>query len=221
MQESQNNKRYESDLTRQERVREKWQMICSLHGKKRMEYLWQYYRFVLYIAAAVLLVAISVMVMIGNKRKITVLSVVVTDADRESTEKFEELERSLLAYLGSGNTREQILVDTAATSNQDDESVMNLTMKMSIAEENDVVICNEDVYNRFHEQNAFADWSEILGEDSSEFADVTDGDRILLSQSIRWKDGNYVQYEPAYICVLNNSKKKETAKEFIKYFFEK
>lgn len=194
--------------------------LKELHGRKKLEYLWNYYRFVLYIAACILMAAIVLCTMFHNKRQITLFSIVVADADRQQIDEYKHLEEDLLKVFGTNKKNEKILIDTAATSNEDDEATMNLTMKLSVVEENDILICNEKTYERFHAQNAFADWSEILGEETDKFDSVVEKDKLVLSACTRWEDGNYVQYSPVYACVLNSSKKKEKAKLFAEYFFE-
>ncbi|MGN1141570.1 MAG: hypothetical protein ACI4TF_10240 [Oliverpabstia sp.] len=211
-------KKYESDLTNREKRKLEWEKIKELKGKNRWEYLWMYYKPVLGIIASVILILGTGGTMIQNGRQKTVLSIVVVDADRENIEAFDSIEQELMRVLGSGKRGEQVVIDTAATSNQDDESIMNVTIKLSTAGENDVVICNTKIYERFNSQGIFADWKEILGDEFEEFRPYIEGNALNLTKSYIWNAGGYVQYKPVYLCVLERSENQEKASELAKYF---
>ncbi len=62
-------KKYESDLSRQEKLEQQWKTIRSLKGKKKLEYLWSYYKVILVILLAVILVVYTAGVMIRNGKE--------------------------------------------------------------------------------------------------------------------------------------------------------
>ena len=128
--------------------RQEWEKIKSLKGKKRLEYLWMYYRPVLYVLAVLILAGCTVWTAVGNLRKETLLSVVIVDADRQNPERFEKLEMHLLERLGTGNRKEEVFLDLSAVSTEEDDAMMNMAMKLSIAEDNDAVILDEKTYEK-------------------------------------------------------------------------
>ena len=72
---------YESDLTRKEKWQKQWETIRRLKGGERLEYLWQYYKSVLIIFAAVILVIYTAAVMVSNAMRDTLLTVVIVDSE--------------------------------------------------------------------------------------------------------------------------------------------
>lgn len=200
--------------------RQEWEKIKSLKGKKRLEYLWMYYRPVLYVLAVLILAGCTVWTAVGNLRKETLLSVVIVDADRQNPERFEKLEMHLLERLGTGNRKEEVFLDLSAVSTEEDDAMMNMAMKLSIAEDHDAVVLDEKTYERFRGQDIFADWEEVLGDNYPDYQEyVTGKDRLLLSDAKAWNEGWYVQYAPAYLCVLKRSERMDRVKAFAEYFF--
>ena len=93
--------KYESDLTAREKRQKRLETIRSLHGKKRAEYLWTYYRSWL---LAALLAAFGVFVLIyswQNRHTRVILSIAVADAEYSAHgEQEEKLREDLLGALG-------------------------------------------------------------------------------------------------------------------------
>lgn len=189
-----------------------WNKIKKLPFRKRMEYLWEYYKAVLVILAAVILAVATGITMYRNLHTDTILSVVIVDADRQNR-NYEDLETMALQKLGKGKQNENIKIDLSASSQTGDDAQMNLAMKLSIVEENDVIICNEQVYERFHKEHAFEDLTDLC-----ETRKLKNNDAFILSDSVVWNDGKYLNYAPAYLCILNSSPNKERAAEFLKMF---
>lgn len=200
--------------------RQEWEKIKSLKGKKRLEYLWMYYRAVLYVLAALILICCTLWTAVVNLRKETLLSVVIVDADRQGgTAQFDKLEAALLERLGTGDRKEEVSLDLSAVSREEDDSMMNMAMKLSVAEDNDAVILDEKTWERFQGQNIFADWEDVLGDDYPDYQEyVTGKDRLLLSGADAWEEGGYVRYSPAYLCVLEKSERKDRVKAFAEYW---
>ena len=84
-------KKHESDLTPAERRKERLETIRRLRGKARLEYIWEYYRFLLVFVIAAVLVISTAVTMIRNSRENIVLSIAVVDADKQTGQTNEEL----------------------------------------------------------------------------------------------------------------------------------
>lgn len=194
--------------------------IKHLKGAKKWGYIWDYYKPVFAVILIMILMSGSVISCIFKAQEKVILSVVVVDADREKMESFNTLEQNLKAVLGNGKKHERVILDTSATSNEKAEAVMNTVMKLSVAEDNDVVILNESEWEKFQKERPFADWKEILGDSYSKYESYISDGALKLSKSMRWNAGGYVQYEPAYLCVLEKSSRKEAAKKLVSYFFD-
>ena len=75
-------KKHESDLTPAERRKERLETIRRLKGKARLEYIWEYYRFLLVFVIAAVLVISTVVTMIRGAQQNIVLSIAIVDADQ-------------------------------------------------------------------------------------------------------------------------------------------
>lgn len=206
---------YESDLTRKEKWQKQWETIRKLKGGERLEYLWQYYKSVLIILAAVILVIYTAVVMISNAMRDTLLTVVIVDSELSSGEAAEELEEGILGIIGTGGKHDYVETVLTATSSDTGESVMKLRVALSTAGEADVAVCSEEVYEEYAAQGAFTDLEDVLGDAyDSCAACMTDGQIDLTKCPDSFLD-QYVGYSPAYLCVLSHSENTETAARLI------
>ncbi|HHV09148.1 MAG TPA: hypothetical protein GXX75_02565 [Clostridiales bacterium] len=213
-------KKYESDLTLNEKVRFEWKKIKSLRGQKRVEYLWTYYWYLIFVALAVVLVIGTGITMLRNQQRTQVLSIAIIDTDLGKMAAMEELEENLLQYIGQEDKHDEVVIDTSASSADTEENMAKLVMVMSVLSDTDVVVCNQEVYDRFHKESVFLDWKEILGDECEEYEAYMADDVIDLSRIKKWKEGGYTSYSPAYLCVLKKSKHLEQARYFLDYFLE-
>lgn len=212
-------KKYESDLTSKEKQELEIAKLKNLKGKKRIQYLWNYYKFVLAIVMVLILVFSAGLTIYRNLQRKPVLAMVIIDADRADTRKYDELEQQLLKALNPSQKGAEVLVDTAASSREDANSVMNTTIKLSIAEENDVVICNQETYHKYQQEGAFTDWEEVLGDQYKNYLPYMKDGMLDLSLSQTWNSGGYAVYAPAYMCVLSHSKRQDAVNTAVAYFF--
>ncbi|MDF2513942.1 MAG: hypothetical protein K0S04_3808 [Herbinix sp.] len=190
-------KKYESDLTFKEKRKLELQKIKNLSWQKRMEYLWTYYRYLIIVALAVILVIGTGVTMFQNQQRTQLLSIAIIDANPDKITAIEELKEELLSYLGQKNKQDEVFIDTAATSVDTEENTAKLVMVMS-----------------------FVDWKELLGDEYETYETyMTDG-IIDLSRMSKWEEGGYTSYSPAYLCVLKKSEHLEKARSFLDYFLE-
>ena len=213
-------KKYESDLTGKEKCELEFKKLKTLKGRKHIQYLWNYYKVVPVIVVVLIFVFAAGLTMYRNLQREPVLAMVIIDADRESAQRYDKLEEQLLAVLAPSIKGAEVLIDTAASSREDANEVMNTTIKLSVAEDNDLVVCNQETYNKFQGEGAFADWKEVLGQKEYEkyLPYIKDG-MLDLSLSQKWRDGEYVEYTPAYMCVLNHSERWDGVNKVVEYFF--
>lgn len=201
------------------KLRQERKKIASLQGSKKIEYIWEYYKPALGIVAAVILVIAGIWSSISKIQEKTLLSVVVIDADREKRSAFNKMEKELETILKTGNEHENVLIDISATSSENPEAVMNTVMKLSVAQDNDVVILNHSQWQKFKAENPFANLKKILGESYPKYEPYIEEDALLVSESEKWNIGGYVQYKPAYLCVLAKTKRTDAVKCLVEYLF--
>ena len=152
--------KHESDLTRQEKARMRWELIRSLKGKERFAYLWTYYKSYL-VLLAILLAGISLLVTcIRNITTRELLSIAVSDVDPETETGRERLEEDLMELLGSGRGREKVTLDTSLQSGESAAMLMKWSVIIG-GESTDLLICDGSVWENY--QNAFKPWRKFWG----------------------------------------------------------
>lgn len=209
-------KRYESDLSRREKRRLQWETFCSLQGGKKLEYLWSYYKFVLVIFLGVILVLYTGSVMIKNSMEHTVLSVVLVDSAKTDEKAAKALEKWLLKELGFEGKHDHIEVVLSVTSSGTEENTAKRRVALSTVGGADLVICNESVYEEYARQNAFADMKETAGAEYELYQEYLEEGKLELENCGTSILSDYIEYSPAYVCVLEHSQNKENAWAVIK-----
>lgn len=209
--------KHESDLTRQEKARMRWELIRSLKGKERFAYLWTYYKSYL-VLLAILLAGISLLVTcIRNITTRELLSIAVSDVDPETETGRERLEEDLMELLGSGRGREKVTLDTSLQSGESAAMLMKWSVIIG-GESTDLLICDGSVWENY--QNAFKPWEEVLGEQYGNYAEwIDEKGRLDLSSSEIWQEYGLVSYEPVYAAVLLDSEKDQEILAFLEYLF--
>ncbi|MBO5303737.1 MAG: hypothetical protein J6A92_06770 [Lachnospiraceae bacterium] len=212
--------KYESDLSR----KEKWQLECQklrkMRGKQKIEYLFTYYKAVLLIFVAVLLIVYTGATMIENGSKHAVLSIVISDVKTEKEPEIRAWGDGLLSVLEAEEENASVAIDTAVTSKEDEASVVKAAIALSgELENNDVVFCGEEIYQKFAAENAFLDITEILGENACENLPVKNG-VLLLADCDKWEELGFCGYSNGYLCVLKNARNTENVHKLVDYLWE-
>ncbi len=187
-------------MDRGEKWRAEFEKICGLRGRKRLEYLWDYYKWALVCLAAVVFAVHTVCVMITNSVKNTVLSVVIVDAERTDDDAAEELEEGILEMLGCEGRYDHVETVLSATSMKTEENVAKLRVALSTVGGADLVICGEEVYEEYAAQRAFVETRRLP-------------EAAGISASVI---GEYVGYAPVYLCIPEFAERRENARIVIK-----
>lgn len=209
-------KKHESDLTPAERRKERLETIRRLRGKARLEYIWEYYRFLLVFVIAAVLVISTAVTMIRNSRENIVLSIAVVDADKQTGQTNEELAEQIQKALKLPENQ-QVQVDTAASSVDSQENEAKLTMVMSPVSENDIVICGQEVYDKYKETGVFKEPDDVLGEDAGKYETYMTNGQLDLRKCYNQELLDCADYIPAYILVLDHSQNENEVRNFIDY----
>lgn len=210
-------KRYDSDLTPKERRQKEIRKIKSLHGKKRLQYLWDYYKIVPAILLGCIVAGAFFATMIRGMNQTTVLSFVVTDANPMSD--WAGLNSDLLAVTKGDAKHPVVEIDSSVRSFGDANEEMNKTIKLSAANDTDLVVCGEKVLDEYEALDAFVSWQEVLGDDFAAYEPYIKDGMLDVSQSKRWQEGQYTAYEPAYLCMMHASKRPDSCRAVVKYLF--
>lgn len=209
-------KKHESDLTPAERRKGRLETIRRLKGKARLEYIWEYYRFLLVFVIAAVLVISTVVTMIRGAQQNIVLSIAIVDADQQTGLTNIELEEQLRTALKLPEN-ERVKIDTAASTAETEENEAKLTMVMSPVSENDIVICSQEVYDKYKETGVFKEPEEVLGEETGIYKRYMTNGQLDLSKCPEQESTGCVSYNPAYILVLDHSQNESKVRKLISY----
>lgn len=196
-----------------EKIQMEWKKIAGLGGRKGIEYVWTYYKFLLLPALAVFFLIITGITVYKNLSTDTILTLAVIDAVQDP-EAYEALGKDILQTVQEDNGHSKVAIDTSASSVNTDENTAKITILMSVASDTDAVVCNQDVYDRFSGEDIFQDWKELLGDGYSSYSQYMTEGILDLSKCPKWGKGKYTNYGPAYLCVLKKSPNKERVKAF-------
>lgn len=212
-----NETKHESDMTRQEKARFRWETICSLKGRERLSYLWTYYKSWLVILA-IILAGISLLVTcIRNINTKELISIAITDSIPEAEAGREQLQADLTELLGTGKGREKVTLDTSLQSGESAAMIMKWSVIIG-GESTDLLICDETVWEKY--QGAFQSWQEVLGDRYDEFAEYIDQQgRLNLAASEKWQEYGLVDYEPVYAAVIVDSERDQAVAAFLDFLF--
>ena len=201
-------------LKEEDIVKESWNTMTF--GKK-LEYLWMYYKGVLF-GAVILVCLISIGITMYKGAHTTVLlNAVIVGGDNL---KAEWLEESFARY---ADISEKDGVLQIRTNIPDDGGKMTSTTALTTlmgADAIDVLVCPERVYEDYSGHDGFLDMKELLGEEAGGNGDT------ILDDGVRLKDENILSkeemttYDEIYVAVPVNSQNPETAVKFIEYLLQ-
>lgn len=137
----------------------------------------------------------------------------------ESTDR-TGLEKEILELLGTGKKNEAVKINANLSGSTDDYN-SNIALSTLIgAEAVDILICPEEVYKAYADQNSFLNLEDLLSEEALASGKVQ-GDALILEGSDYMAQEVGVVYEPAYVCVMSNAQNEKQAAEFIEMLLTK
>lgn len=206
---------HESDLTKQEKRRMEREKIKGLTGKKKLAYLWTYYKAWLLVPILLIVVISTGIQIYHNSLEKPILYINVADTVLESDEGIQRLSEDLLERCGTGGEYETVPVTTNVLSADDYNSSVQMSVWLSTGDM-DILICNEDTFKKFQEQGIFMDMANFPYNDQGLLQKhVKDG--ILYLENKNWTQYGLVTYEPVCAGVLNTSKHPEAAEKALLY----
>ena len=211
-------KKYESDMTGAEKRQAELKKLKAMTGRQKVRYLFDYYKFVLIIILIVIVVAYIGVQIYQNSQTKELLSIAVTDVNYGSGESSEQLKQDLLDYIGTGNKREEVTLDTSITTGDDYTMSIKMTVIMS-AGTTDILICDKETYENYEEQGAFKKWNEVL-ENPNLYNDYLEDGKFNLAKSEKWESYQLTSYEPVYAGVLVGSENNQKVEEFLQFYCE-
>lgn len=167
--------------------------------KKKLEYLWMYYKGWLLLPVSIILAIYLGVTMHHGRQVNVVVNVAIVGGNPLNEEKITELENELKQYLGADGEYDTVKIQ--ANIPADGGSVNSRTALTTLvgAEAVDVLVCPEDVYMEYKELGGFA--GEVLCIEGNDKAES------MLD----------VSYENIYVGTMINAKHQEAARQVIRY----
>ena len=209
--------KHESDLTPREKRQMEIRKIKSLPFRKKIPYLWTYYKSWLVILLIIIAFAAFIVTVVRNRMTEELISVGIEDTYPDSQLAMDQLETELLEYMGTGEGLEKVSVDGSFISG-DEYTAMTKRMTTIAAGGLDVFICGEDTYQEYKSQDAFREWSEVLGDSYEKYEQyMTDG-TLDLSKCPKWQEYGITLYEPVYAVVFAPDEENNKVLDFLEFF---
>ena len=195
-------RKYERQMSGKEKRKFEAEKMSQMTLKEKLEYLWMYYKVYLLIPVViVVLIVVGVQMYHGITQKVLLN---LTILGGESTDR-TGLEKEILELLGTGKKNEAVKIALSTLIG---------------AEAVDILICPEEVYKAYADQNSFLNLEDLLSEEALASGKVQ-GDALILEGSDYMAQEVGVVYEPAYVCVMSNAQNEKQAAEFIEMLLTK
>lgn len=196
-----------------------WHKMKELPRGKRWAYIWGYYKIhLLLILFAIFFFFYFIFPVFGSMRENTILSIAIIDSTAAAKAGTSQLETDYLAALPGRTDHDRVLIDVSGSSNTSSSSEIKLTILLSSVGENDLIICDQEVYDRFHKEGAFLDLTSCSAQLPAD-AVMFSTDAFDLSSCTTWQTYGYTSYSPVYACIPVSCKSPERAIRFIEYLY--
>lgn len=216
--EQDNEEKSEFEMSGKEKLKNEKKKLSQLKGKKKLEYLWQYYKWVLAVLAVIAMIVSVVVTSVRSATAKELLYIMAIDAPLSDQEKFAD---ELKTILDSEKNRNYVTIDTSCYTTAEGELDYNSSMVMSVkvaAQEIDAVILPESLYKKYDAQDMFCKVEDVMGKDFCEkHSDIVYKDGITLDHNSVLEKYGLTYSEPVVLAIVANSKHPENVKTFIQY----
>lgn len=194
--------------------------LKTLHGAKKLQYLWDYYKIIPILAGVCAFLIFTGFQMYRNASLDPYLDVVVLDAEPDKADALADYGAELSRILDPNLEYDTVSFDWSInTDTNDGEAVYREKLAVVVDQDVDLVVCGQDVQGEYRDEGLFADWTEVLGNDASYYAGYMTEGCLDLSKSTRWNSLGATYDTPCYLLMKNNSTRTEHVLAFVEYFF--
>ena len=219
------------DRTRKEKLREEWEKLKQLSFKKKIEYIWNYYKIFIIGTVGIVFAISAIVQIIGDIQTVTELSVAYANSYAVQ-EVSEALAQDFKEYGEFDGKKQEVVFDTSYFFRLEapDEMTMSAQTKIMavIASKSmDVMVMPEEVYQYYLPSGAFARLEEVLAADLLEQTeafwcmDKQEGDSDAKVYGLKLENNEKLKLfygeEPVFIAVIGNSEHQDNAAKFIQY----
>lgn len=210
-------RKYERQMSMKEKRKFEAEKMKAMTLKEKIEYLWMYYKVYLLIPVIIVAMIVVGMQMYHGMTEKVLLNLAILGGDNIDR---SGLEKEVTELLGTGDKKETVKINANLSGSSDDYN-SNIALSTLIgAEAVDVIICPEEIYESYAEQNGFVNLEKTLSEEAIAGGKVQ-GDAVILETSSYMTDELGVSYEPVYVCIMSNAQNEKQAVKFIEMLLEK
>ena len=154
-----------------EKRRQERQKIASLHGKKRLQYLWDYYKaWLVFLAIAIVAVNIAVTIVRGLMTK-TLLQVSALSADYNAAS--DQMQRDFSSYIGGLKKHEELSFDLSIDLHPGEvtqaEQVADVKLQVQVSSGTlDVVLVPDYAFSYIQQRGMLMSLDDVLSPDEIE-----------------------------------------------------
>ena len=183
--------RYESDMTRKEKMQLEKEKLSKMNFKEKLAYIWEYYKAVIFGIIAVIFIIGTIVNIHENAKYYDLVSIAVVDY--AGLQDVSPIEEDLKEALGTGDKYEKVSIDTSYSfgenlENADYNTLMKFTAVIA-AQSMDVLICSQAVYDNYSKDDYFLDLSTLFDEATCEKYGIKAGDTCLdISKLKKYQD---------------------------------
>lgn len=153
--------KYESDLTKKEKRQMEIEKLKSMNFMEKLDYIWTYYK--LWFAGALAVVALIYLgfTMYQGMQKNEVVSVAILGANMDA-DQIETLRDDVKDWMGAEGKNDVVTINAnLSADNEESNSKIALTTLIG-AQSVDVLICTQEIYEDYAEQDGFISDSLVL-----------------------------------------------------------
>ena len=211
-----------------ERIREEWEAFKALSFQKKLEHIWLYYKWGIFVAVAVVCVLISIAGTVKENNRQTLISGIFIN-NSTSSQGYTHLKEGYWEYCG-GNQDQKVELITgrnidfdAETLSQEDAAAFMIVASMIAAESLDYIITDEASLDDFQEQEVVLDLRELLPKETLSRWDTVEHDGAVLAlrlENTAFAREYSLSAENSCILVASNARNRENILRFLDYLME-
>ena len=208
----------ESDLSKKERRLIEKEKLKGMGPKKKLEYIWMYYKPAIFGVIAVIALIFGIKDYYEQSKIKTVLSMTVVNSMANDTETPEQKIKETLGYKDDPYSKVEIGVNLTTDSEmaEFDYNAQMAYMAQIQAGSIDIMVMPEKLYQTLKKNEPFADLKELMGEEAFEkFGMQTDTTHISITDSELEQELGVI-YDPVCIAVPYSAPNQENAVKWIK-----
>ncbi|MDY4693006.1 MAG: hypothetical protein SO401_05520 [Blautia sp.] len=206
-----------SDLSKKERRLIEKEKIKNMGMKKKLEYIWMYYKPVIFCIIGAIALIIGAFNFYEHSKVKTVLSISVINAVASDT---DALSQQISETLGCGDDKySQVEIGVNLTTGETGDELEYYAQMAYVTQVQagsvDVLIMPEALYKNLNKDDIFLNLEDLLGKDNyGAFEDQTDKTHLALTNTYL-SESLGLQYEPVCLVVPYNAPNKENAVKWL------